>query len=259
VLLNQTHLRRYIYYIPLTILLSFFTGMSLHAQYKVKGKVYDSTRSYPMQYVTVHSTSGKLSISDGKGMYEISVGEKDSIWFSYLGKPTPKYPVLSMTTPLQFDIALNLGTNVLKEVFVKTRDYRQDSIQNRLDYAKAFDWYKPKISPVTPTGPGVAAGFDLDQLIRMFQFRKNRSAAAFQQRLLEQEREKFVEHRYNKALVLRLTGLSGAARDSFMLRCRPVYEFCIMATDYEFQSYIKDCYQDYKNKKASGKLKLQDD
>jgi hypothetical protein len=231
--------------------------MSLHAQYKVKGKVYDSTRSYPMQYVTVHSTSGKLSISDGKGIYEISVGEKDSIWFSYLGKPTPKYPVLTMTTPLQFDIALNLGSNVLKEVIVKTRDYRQDSIQNRLDYAKAFDWYKPKIRPGS-SDYGTAAGFDLDQLIRMFQFRKNRSAAAFQNRLLEQEREKFVDHRYNKALVLRLTGLSGATRDSFMMRCRPIYEFCIMATDYEFQSYIKDCYQDYKNQKAAGKLKLQD-
>jgi hypothetical protein len=232
--------------------------MSLHAQYKVKGKVYDSTRSYPMQYVTVHSTSGKLSISDGKGNYEISVGEKDSIWFSYLGKPTPKYPVLTMITPLQFDIALNLGSNVLKEVIVKTRDYRQDSIQNRLDYAKAFEWAKPKIRPGSSEF-GTAAGFDLEQLIRMFQFRKNKQAAAFQNRLLEQEREKFVDHRYSKALVLRLTGLSGAARDSFMMRCRPIYEFCIMATDYEFQSYIKDCYQDYKNQKAAGKLKLQDD
>ncbi len=211
-----------------------------------------------MQFVTVHSTAGKLAISDDKGLYEIGVGEKDSIWFSYLGKPTMKYPVLTMATPLQFDIALNIGSNVLKEIKIRTRDYKQDSIQNRLDYAKAFNWQKPKLSAVSSSGMGAAVGFDLDEIIRMFQFRKNRNAASFQRRLFEQEREKFVDNRFNKGLVLRLTGLLGAARDSFMLHCRPIYEFCLMANDYDFQLFIKDCFQDYKNQKAAGKMKLQD-
>ena len=141
---------------------------------------------------------------------------------------------------------------------IRTRDYKQDSIQNRLDYAKAFDWHKPKLGAVSPSGIGAAAGFDLQEIIRMFQFRKNKSAASFQRRLFEQEREKFVDYRFNKSLVLRLTGLLGTARDSFMLRCRPIYEFCLMANDYDFQLYIKDCFEDYKNQKAAGKLKLQD-
>ena len=210
-----------------------------------------------MPYVTVQSTGGKIAVSDANGNYEISVGEKDSIWFSYLNKPTIKYPIATIKTPLQFDIALHVPTDVLKEVKVKTRNYKQDSIQNRLDYAKAFNWQRAKIRAVTPSSVGAAAGFDLDESIRMFQFRKNRSWSSFQKRLEAEEKEKFVDYRFNKGLVLRLTGLNGAARDSFMLRCRPSYEFCLATNDYEFQLFIKSCFEEYKLEKATGHLKLE--
>jgi hypothetical protein len=231
---------------------------TVQAQYKIKGTVYDSSRNFFLSYVTVQSTNGKIAVSDQQGNYEISVGENDSIWFSYLNKPTTKYPVLSIKTPLQFDISLRVPADVLKEVKVKTRNYKQDSVQNRIDYAKAFEWHKPKIRAVTPSGPGATAGFDLDELIRLFQFRKNRSWASFQKRLEEQEREKFVDYRFNKGLVLRLTGLNGTARDSFMIRCRPTYEYCLMTSDYEFQLFIKQCFEEYKLEKMSGELKLEE-
>lgn len=219
--------------------------------------MYDSSRRYAMPYVTVQSTAGKIAVSDPNGNYEISVSEKDSIWFSYLNKPTKKYPVSTIKTPLQFDISLHVPVDVLKEVKVKTRDYKQDSIQNRIDYAKAFNWEKPKIKATLGSGPGAAVGFDLDEIIRMFQFRKNRNWASFQKRLEEEEKEKFVDYRFNKALVLRLTGLNGAARDSFMIRCRPSYEFCVTTSDYQFQLFIKNCYEEYKLERATNELKLE--
>lgn len=220
--------------------------------------MYDSSRNFFLSYVTVQSTNGKIAISDQQGNYEIAVGENDSIWFSYLNKPTMKYPVLTIKTPLQFDISLRVPVDQLKEVKVKTRNYKQDSIQNRIDYAKAFDWHKPKIRAVTPAGPGATAGFDLNEIIRLFQFRKNKSWASFQKRLEEQEREKFVDYRFNKGLVLRLTGLNGTARDSFMIRCRPTYEFCLITGDYDFQLFIKQCYEEYKLEIMSGELKLEE-
>jgi hypothetical protein len=250
-------LSRHLYNIASFLILFLLVSCSLHAQYKIKGTVYDSTRSFPMKYVSVQSTAGKLAVSDENGNYEIAVSEKDSIWFSYLGKPTVKYPVLSIVTPLQFDIALHVVTDVLKEVKVRTRNYKQDSIQNRIDYAKAFNWEKAKIKAVSPSGLGATVGFDLQEIIRMFQFRKNRNMASFQRRLLDQEREKFIDNRFNKGLVLRLTGLNGGARDSFMLRCRPAYEFCLIASDYEFQSFIKNCFEDYKLEQVPGDMKLQ--
>lgn len=226
------------------------------AQYfKLKGTVYDSTRTYPVISVSVLSTSGKGTVTDVYGHYEIDVKETDSIWFSYLNKPTIKYAVGKIFDASRFDIALHVNIPTLKEVIVKPRNYKMDSIQNRIDYAKAFDWQKPKLKANLSGGTGAAVGFDLDEIIRMFQFRKNKSSAAFRDRLLSEEREKFIDHRFSKALVLRLTGLIGEARDSFMLRCRPTYEFCLYTSDYDFQYYIKQCYEAYKLEKSDGWLR----
>jgi hypothetical protein len=69
---------------------------------------------------------------------------------------------------------------------------------------------------------------------------------AFQQRLLQQERDKFIDHRFNKALVRRLTSLSEPELDSFMFIYRPSYTFTQSAGDYEFHKYIKDSGERFK-------------
>jgi hypothetical protein len=222
---------------------------SLYAQYKVQGTIYDSSRTYPLEAVSVMSTSGKGTITNGAGFYQIEVSEKDSIWFSYLGKPTVKYPVLKMLDPLQFDLALRVPVSVLKEVRVAPRNYRLDSIQNRQDYAKAFNFQKPNLGTMTSIGP-TGAGFDINEIIRSFQFRKNKSMLRFQQRLIQQEQDKYVDYRFNKALVRRLTGLTGEELDKFMLASRPSYEFAVLSNDYDFQSYIKEAYQKFKSSTA---------
>jgi len=232
------------------MLLMLFTPEA-EAQFKVRGTVYDSSRLYPVQSVTVVSTGGKGTFTDANGDYEIEVGEKDSVWFSYLGKPTVKFPVLKMTDPLHFDISIQVNILVLKGVTVAPRNYRLDSIQNRRDYAKIFDYEKPKLR-ATMSGPAnqVGVGFDLDEIIRMFQFRKNKNMLAFQQRLMQQEQDKFVDHRFNKQLVRRLTNLTGEPLDSFMVIYRPTYEFALLTSDYDFQSYIKKCYEQFNSPEA---------
>ena len=223
--------------------------------FKLRGTVYDSTKTYPVISVSVLTSSGKGTVTDLYGHYEVDVTEADSVWFSYLNKPTIKYAVGKIPDASRFDIALHINVPVLKEVIVKQRNYKMDSLQNRLDYAKAFDWQKPRLKANVSGDMGAAVGFDLDAIIQMFQFRKNKSNAAFRERLLAEEREKFIDHRFNKALVLRLTGLIGDARDSFMQSCRPSYEMCIYLGDYDFQFYIKECYEAYKLKKSEGWLR----
>src|SRR5215216_7763602 len=91
----------------------------LAAQYKVQGNVYDSSHTYPLEAVSVLSTNGNGAITNAYGQYSIEVGEKDSIWFSYLGKPTIKFPVLKINNPAGFDIALQVNITVLKEVKIR--------------------------------------------------------------------------------------------------------------------------------------------
>jgi plasmid maintenance system killer protein len=203
--------------------------------------VYDSSRSYPLEAVSVLSTSGKGTITNNEGFYEIEVAEQDSIWFSYLNKPTMKFPVLKIVNTMGFDISLQVSVPILREVKIKLKNYRQDSLQNRIDYAKIFNYQKPKLKTVTPQY-GVGAGFDLDEIINMFRFKRNKSIASFQKRLYQQEQDKFIDYRFNKALVRRLTQLDGNALDSFMRVFRPSFMFTKLAGDYDFHQYIKDAY-----------------
>ena len=195
------------------------------------------------------STSGKGTITNAEGFYQIEAGAQDSIYFSYLGKPTVKFPVRKITNTSQFDLALKVPVSVLKEVKVMPRNYKLDSIQNRRDYEKVFDFRRPNVESMTSIGP-MGAGIDINELIRLFQFRKNKSTMRFQQRLLQQERDKFIDYRFSKAVVLRLTGLTGEEQQRFMLLFRPSYEFALYTSDYEFHAYIKEAGEKFKTGKA---------
>jgi len=208
--------------------------------------VYDSSQHYPLEAVSVISTSGRGTVTNSEGNYEIDVAATDSIFFSYLGKPTMKFPILTIQNILQFNISLHVSIPTLKEVKIRPRNYRQDSIQNREDYAKVFNYQKPKLKTVTPQY-GAGVGFDLDEIVNMFRFKRNRSIANFQKRLLQQEEDKFIDFRFSKSLVRRLTLLTGNELDSFMRLYRPSYTFTKFANDYDFQAYIKQAHLRFEN------------
>ena len=244
----KTGLRHINFFLALFVVLA---TNNASAQYRVKGHVYDSSRVFPIERVTVQSTGGQLGMTDSAGAYSIYVGERDSIWFSYLGKPTPKYPVLKISDVTQFDIALHLKPDVMREVKIRTRNYKEDSLQNRRDYARAFEFRRPSLETMTSiTSSGV--GFDVQEIIRLFQFRKNRSMERFRERLEQEERDKFVDRRFNRGLVKRLTG---AEKDDeiadFMHRYRPTFEFTAGTSDYDFQYFIKIAFQEYRKQKGN--------
>jgi hypothetical protein len=205
------------------------------------------------------STGGTGTTTDSLGRYSLYVRDTDSIWFSYLGKGTPKYPVASIPNQQNFEISLHVNVTELRPIMVRQRNYHVDSIQNREEYARAFNYKKPGLGIVTPTTQNAAVGVDLDQLIDVFNFRKNRRMAAFRDRLIQEEKEKYIDHRFSRALVIRLTQLRGAELDTFMTRYRPDLVFIESATDYELQSYIKKSFEKHmKLKQIMGELKKEE-
>jgi hypothetical protein len=223
--------------------------VSAFTQVRVSGKVYDVTQKKPLEAVSVISSSGGGTITDANGKYTLLVSEKDSIWFSYLGKPTPKFPVATIPNTQNFEISLHVNIADLKQVTVMPPSYKRDSIQNRIDYAKAFNFRRPNLESLTSISPSGGVGLDLNEFIRLFQFRRNRRMEAFQERLLREEMEKYIDHRFSRPLIIRITQLRGAELDTFIKWYRPTVEFTETATDYEFQSYIKRCYLSYRRYK----------
>ena len=86
-------LRFYLFKILLLVVMisAALAGQQTFGQVTVKGTVYNITRTHPLEAVSVMSTSGRGTVTDSNGNYSIVVNEKDSISFSYLGKPTMKF------------------------------------------------------------------------------------------------------------------------------------------------------------------------
>jgi hypothetical protein len=221
---------------------------ALKAQFILSGTVYDSSKINFVEGVRVVSTGGMFSVTDSMGNYHLKVLDKDSVAFNFRNKPTQKFPVKSIPDPSHFDISLRVTVrgkySTLKEVVVHSKSYRQDSLENRQTYADVFDYRKPGVRPsITPDG---AVGADLDELINMFRFKRNRRLHAFQKRLEMQEQDSYVNYRFNKTLVGRMTQLKGEQLDTFMVRYRPSYEFITNAGEIQFNQYILNSSYEYK-------------
>jgi hypothetical protein len=215
----------------------------LHAQFTVTGTVFDSSKRNYVENVQVESSGGKYTRTDSMGRYKITVTEKDSLTFVYKNKPTQKFVVKDIANPDQFDISLGVtvkgGYRTLKEVLVFARSYRQDSIENRENYAGVYNYRKPTIR--TSISPGGAVGADVNEIINMFRFKRNKRLKFFQARLEKQEQENFISFRFNKNFVRRITQLQGPELDTFMVRYIPSYEFASTADEVTFNKYILNC------------------
>lgn len=212
----------------------------MKAQVTVTGTVFDVSKRNYVEKVRVENTGGKYSVTDSMGRYKITVSEKDSLTFIYQDKPTQKFAVKDIADLTQFDISLQVPVkskyNTLKEVVVIARSYREDSMENRRMYSEYYDFQKPTIR--TGISPDGAVGADVNEIINMFRFRRNKQLKAFRARLEQQEQEKFIDYRFNKAFVKRITRLEGSPLDTFMVRYRPTYEFASMADEVTFNKYI---------------------
>ena len=209
------------------------------AQTIVKGTVYDRSQQYPMQGVSVQTTSGQRVKSDSLGHYLIRLKESDSIFFSYLGKLTYKFPVKTIEDPNQFDMSIDVASDALPTVTVWPKNYYQDSIENRLEYDKVFNYGGAQYIDNMKTNRrgGVGVGLDLGMF---FNRRQQRAMEDLQRMLIEEEREKYVDHRFTKKLVKQITGMQSPALDTFMRVYRPSYDFIkSFETDWEYYQYIQ--------------------
>ena len=211
--------------------------------------MYDATKTIPVAGVLVKSSSGTHTITDSTGHYEIVASDKDSLTFIYLTKPTAKFAIKQVQNIGSFDIALHVKViekfTTMKEVKVYTKNFRQDSIENRQYYSKYFNYEKPGISSSINPGTG-SVGMDLDEFINIFRFKRNKQLRKMQDRLLEQEQENYIKYRFNKTVVKRITRLEETDIYNFMALYKPSFEFTQMATIVEFYQYILNASYQYK-------------
>lgn len=227
----------YKFFIPFIAL-----SICLHAsaQLTLSGVVLDNSKMNYVEGAAVFTNSGKVSLTDSLGKYKIAITPTDSVYFVYNNKPTQKFAVATIPNTDQFDISIQIPVkskfSMLKEVIVQSKSYKRDSAENRNEYAKYFN-FKPNgiTTTVTPTG---AVGMDATSLINMFRFKRNKQLKKFQIWLEKDEQEKYVNYRFSKRFVGRVTQLKGAMLDTFLVWYRPSYKFVASSTEITYNEYV---------------------
>ena len=223
-------------------------GKTAAAQFVLSGTVFDSSKINYVPGVTVVNKEGRFTTTDSMGRYSLAVTEKDSVSFIFRNKATQNFAVVSIPDPAHFDISLRVNYkgkySTLKEVVVFGKTFKEDSMENRETYGKIFNFEKPTLK--TSISPSGVPGADVDELINIFRFKRNKRLKTFQVRLEKEEQEKYVSFRFNKTLVKRITHLEGQQLDVFMIRYRPGYEFTSNAGELDFNQYILNCSYKYR-------------
>ncbi len=231
-----------------TLLLCCAASLIINAQVVISGVVLDDSKINYVEGARVISTGGQLSSTDSMGRYSIRTGPNDSLFFIYNNKPTQKFAVASIFNTEKFDISLHIPVKgkfkALQEVVVYSKSYRQDSVENREEYKNIFGYKKPGIeSSITPGG---GVGLDFGEFINIFRFKRNKRLKSFQSFLEEQEQEKYINYRFSKRAVQRITQLKSPALDSFMIWYRPTYLFASSSNELVFNQYILNALYQYR-------------
>lgn len=220
--------------------LSLILSAVAQGQITVRGTVYDKSKVTGVPDVMVVTTRGMYTLTDSLGKYAIPVFDSDSITFILGGKPTVKFATTQIPDMNNFNLSLGIEVpskyKVLDEVKIYARNYKQDSIENREMYANIFRFEKPGIKPTM--SPDGAVGADLNEIINVFRFKRNARLKAFRARLIEQEEESFINHRFSRNFVSRITGFKHNKLDTFMVWYRPDFAFTQEADEVMFNSYI---------------------
>lgn len=226
----------------------FISGLVTHAQVVIKGTVYSRKDGIPLSGVSVLSLNGSSTMTDSLGFYSIRLASSDSIYFSWLGKITDKFAVINIppTNPFNLDIDEVNIRSLPSFTFNGPKDYFMDSINNRSQNQKAFG-YESKSGPQVKNRneTDVAGlGWDLNTLLNPS---ADNRAQALQQRMVETEKDKYIDYRFNPALIKKITGLQSPALENFMRLYRPSYESMQgFETEYEYFQWISDSAKTFK-------------
>ena len=220
---------------------------SLCAQEKVSGKIYSRTNDSVVIAATIRNKSLKISAYSGSdGSYHIFADEGDTLIFSATGftPDTVTVRLYMLLTP--YDVTLERKVITL-EVARVTSSYSEDSLNRHNYYAGIF---KKQPGVTCFNTPEYGAGIVLSPISYFSKAAKRKRV--LKKRLLQQDRDDYIDHFFPVEWVQRLTGLKGDSLNLFMNKYRPSYDLCRKTDQQGMILYINDKLKEFKKPKSSG-------
>lgn len=232
------------YFLLTIILFSSFTAFGQ----KISGMVIDKATKEPIAGATVNAETTTVR-TDKLGEFEIGTAHPaDSLKISALG-----YKTLFVTagkTNEFITVELESKITPLREVTIYgDKSFKKDSLANRQDFAKQFNYKGPRVIDAFTGGgnyvPGQLISINVLLLVQALT-KKSTPEYKFNKVLIRDEHEQYVDEHFNRGVVSRVTTLQGDTLLTFLVQFRPTYEFVLKSTDYDMEVYIKDSYRKFK-------------
>jgi hypothetical protein len=231
---------RYIFYF---FVLLWGGGLTANAQQFLTGKVYVKGSSDTLISVSIHNiTTQRYDLSDEDGSYRIQAAPGDHIAFSSVGHKTDTVTVTASDLTASYPVYLEIKPQTLQAVRVgEFNNYQLDSMDRRKEYGWVYDHGNERRFEQERKGDGVGVSMNI--------FRNTSTAAKqrerLEKRLLREEQDYYVDFRYNRDYVAKITHLQGDSLKSFMKKYRPSFEYCRKAATVDILVYINDCYKQF--------------
>lgn len=220
------------------------TASILYGQQQLQGHVYGKD-SLALASVSIQNKStGYGTISSPSGYFELTAHNGDTLLLSAVGYVSMLRIVTKDHLRGQMRLYLKQQVFELNTFQIEQRNHKKDSLAIREEYDRIFNYRLPKVGEVIAIMP-VGIAVNINQLYKLLSFKKNRDKFRFKDRLIQHEREAYVDHRYTPEVVERWTGLRGDSLAEFIRLYRPSYQFLANAPEYDLLYFIKTAYKQY--------------
>ena len=216
--------------------------IGVHAQ-MISGRVVADSNNHPV-IATITAALHQTS-SNANGEFSIGTsGPGDTIKIFAIGFKSFNFPVKNWRGD-NIIIRLKPLSLMLGGVVIGARrDHKKDSIKNRREFERVFNYTPPKFTDMLTSSPAQAnvpfafVNIDLGVLVGILT-RKNSPTYKLKKELLRDEQADYINTRYNRLLVIRITHLQGDSLDKFMDKYYPAIDWVKKTSDYDMGQYIK--------------------
>jgi hypothetical protein len=223
-------------------LLLFLSGEAF-AQRSFTGKIHKKGGSELLMAVSVQNrTRKRFDISDMGGNFRVIADQGDTVLFSSAGYKPDTVIVSAYMLTESYDIYMEPHAVYLAPVVVGSlSNYQMDSLERWKDYTWLAPKGKIKLMDRERHGDGVGISFS-----PQFRTDEDKQKERLRKRLEQDEQEFYIDFRFSKEYVARLTRFQGDSLQQFLKIYRPSYNFCRSATSVDMLLYVNDSMRKYK-------------
>ena len=235
-------------YTFITILFTTFFYCVSAQQRIVRGKVFRDQTDEVLMGVDVDNISQQLhKQSDLGGNFKILAKVGDILVFSNIGYMPDTVKVVSYVIDSGYNVMLRPETRSLPMVSVQGdfNKYQLDSLKRREDYKYIYERGKPKI--VGGSTPTNGAGINISPVT--FFSKKEKEVRHLKKRLGQNEENYYVDYKFSKSYVAKLTRLQGDSLQLFMKRYTPSYSYCRKTSSDGMLLYINESLKSFLKRK----------